>query len=482
MLATIVPIQSLVGTSGIAEVYGEKVEGYVRLLGAQVDCEFKFEVPQAFAVPMRSAVAGLHEKELRSAFDALTRRFDGPKVLMARSSGKHEAPGQNESLFVPYRPHRFLSIGQGAKNFRKFAEAVEKMRQDPDMGILLSANVARDVRKMEGRSLLGGELVSFVASTHCFTNPSDIFIAIVQGLGTRAVDAGSDAVILQVDRETSEVRYFGHKTISATQRDEGTIRPATLKTYCQREVDVYDLGNGRVSTVPLTADFVREANLFMQLIGNVLINGDYPVGIPLLTPGTYSSGLGLAPFDDADMLHHLVGILRYFSERFGPSQIEGAFSNRREYVPHLYQHIPLPEISREVRPLRNLRTDIVSPHVMGVGTFEGPLVYTEEFYGEGLEEIDRRFAETGYILVAVKHTKENIAATPHCRCRLSMERANVSSHAVTYMGSQIHRDPKGEFVFASGIQINNKTWIGDIIFNRALLDSNGSELVVEIIG
>ena len=491
----IVPAQNLMGMANVAEAYGPKVAGYATLLEAQAVTPIPFLVPGAFGIP--AAVAGgIGEEDLRAAFAQLVHGRNKPTLLMARSSHRQEKSGENESPMFPYFPplwgtrqlQRSLHTGNPENSFQDFRRIVEGMRQDPDMGILASANVAGVIHEIGARQLLGGELVSFVASTHSPTKPSQIDINVVQGLGTRAVAVDSDAIVIRADRKTGNIFLIDDIMTKIREIEGGSEAEPTNDYYRQRAIDFYDLKSRQIVSLDWSALFQHRAKILIEMDRE---------DNPKLPFEIRTHNIHLKPFGRNEQLMSLIGILRYFSERYGPSQIEGAFPDRYTDVPFLYQYLALPEMPNEARPLKPFKPHLYSREVMGVGTFEGSLVFAHTIMGSNeIRALDKRFADTGYILVAPRHTRTLMMSTPHCRCRLSCEIEMASSHAFTLMADRIAKNPKVGFVFGMAAQIEKKRekggwYIGGIaatekgedysLFPKACLDSNGEELVVEIL-
>lgn len=496
----VIPVANLVGQTGLAAQYGGKVAGYANLLGVQAESKVPFEIPEAWAIPP-AAVHEASEAELRTAFDALTKRIKGRRILMARSSHLHESPGQYDSPMMtvgrkPSRLSRWADSLFGRKtpeDFERFRNTVRRMQEDPEMGVLATLNVAQTPQTLDGRETLGGDLVSFVANTHSPMKPLQLYIAMAQGLGTRVVMAGGDAIPICVNRDDRRITFIGNRSTRSMDFFEGALTPALPErdNYQQKAVDVWDIEQGKIFSTSFKDHFMNGANCFIALIHGRLQPSD---GFGR----SYRSCIGLSPFDDPLLLENLAGILTYLSGTLGPSQIEGAFPTRASATPWLYQWISIPEIRRDTRPLKPFQPHLTSDSVVGSGTFEGPLIYLGDImHLDGLEALDKKFAETGYILVTLNHPREVVLATPHCRCRLSFDSVNMGSHAATVMLHQIAANPEAGFVWADFVKIKtahdqrkgkmffngipsreHKRWC--YIFN-ARLDANGEEMVVEIL-
>lgn len=488
----IVQTQSLVLPNGTlhstAPLYGRKCHGDARLRAVQPGSPVPFLVPSAYAIPptTHGGYDNYFDDKLAAVHSALTAKTETPQVLMARSSALNEKPGLNPTLMVTHDP------ADRVGSVVRFVNAVRTVAgSSPDMGVLATAMVGGITVLPRNQVVFGYTNVSFVADTHNPTNPDEVYIALVNGLGTRVVEAGRDAIIITARRDNGLITHVGNRTTqSAIEASQAGVHPTH---YRQRRIDSFDLLRGSIRTGRFGYTRYRD-RLTQQGCGpsrqlgwkdGLLQEGAYSAWGDVTLRNNRPSGtmlLGAMPIADPALIHNLTTLLRYLARTVGPVQIEGAFPTPADPIPLVYQLIDVPLSPLIDAPFTIAAPDFSSTDVIGVGAFSGPLiVYKGDVqHTEKLKQCDRRFAKTGYILHAKSHNDSEIDASPHCRWRLSGMMENLSSHPVTYMRLQIAEAPAKGYGLALGVRGNpsrdpdEQHADGDIrVFLGATLESNG---------
>jgi len=354
---------------------------------------------------------------------------------------------------------------------------------------------------VERKTVVGPASVSFVASTEEAFHPDEMHLAVVHGLGTTAVD-DDNVVEIIVDRKTGRVLSFGNRSISLAMAKAGTVMAVLgFGGYAQKRFAFFDPDFGSVrdaflrlrefggppveSAQRYMRDWSHRYNLFDD--GTVKVYNGYEKGVERV--------LGMIPFGDIAMFSRLVSLLQFFHTELGRAQIEGTFLGMDRLVPILYQATGLSE-----RVFDDSAINIASPFMRSekvLGVFEGtiPLVLYSPgmvYFGDvsrELVKLDKRFRETGYILIAFKHTRELIKATPHCKVRVSMAVQNSSSHVATFMRDRVKRE-RGKYLFAMEPELDpnqmpeSEEFYPDrniSVYSAARVVSNGREMAIEIL-
>ncbi len=424
---------------------------------------------------------------------------------MARGSSLEERPGVSPTEVSRFDPSDLKG------SFREFEKKVfQVLGHDPDMGVLLCPMVGGLHTFSDHVTAFGWENVSFVADSHHPMIPKDLHFAVVQGWGTRAVRAGSDAILISADRHFGWITSFIHKTEEAFLRPYHAAAPCLRgEDYSQKQAEFVDMATGLPASRrledrffssfrwdPLLGDSVTE---FPRIFFGRLIRKEDEVDSEtqqafLETPGVYheETQIGANPFQEGRMLTSLIGILQFFSREVGPVQIEGAFPHGSAEKPFLYQLTEMPEPFSRRTGLRLRKKHFSSDMVLGVVEFFGPLLMARSDDLEPLRELDERFAGSGYTLLVPGHTGPVMEATPHCRLRLSTSRENLGSHSVSLTRLKIHENPEDGYFLATKVKLHGaeegrirgkapEEYRGVQIFPRVHLDSNGVEMGVEIL-
>lgn len=331
----IVTTQILAQTPGgalaqTAAMYGQKSAGYARLHLAQPTAPAPFGIPDAIAIPPTSQ-GSYTDGEFTDVFAALTTGRTEPGVAMARSSKIGELPGQNPTLLSTYDPH---DVAGSCARFLANVHAVADV--SPDMGVLATMMVGGLTSLPRRRRAFGYSNVSFVADTHHPMRHDEMYIALVSGLGTRVVAAGSDAITITALRKNGLITHVGNRTTASAIGNSQSAVGASA--YRQRKIDYVDLGKGAVVTRPF--DYVRYSGHVpdaggAELAGRWLAwaDGKLQPGVESLWGGVTLRNerpegmllLGAMPIALPEMIHNLIAILQYLALHVGPVQIEGAF-------------------------------------------------------------------------------------------------------------------------------------------------------------
>jgi hypothetical protein len=490
---------------GLAGLYGVKTAGCAALLNILPGSPTPFMFPPLAGGIAPSVHGVVSDAALRAEFGRIAAGTSMRVPWMLRSSAIDETPGANESPSILFDPSD-MDAGWGS-----FSATVRRLQNaNPRLGITSMPMLGGWRTFAGGAEGFGYDLVSFVADTVNPLAPNEMHIAVVHGLGTQAVDSNETTILISVDRNTGKITFFGNKDARVLRAISGSMDGANSpESYRQKRIDFFDPVKGTVASRAFERSFFGFLQQNAYLVDGVLGTTHRDEFIL----GENKEWLGLIPFEYAASLVNLIGIMQYVHRELGPSQIEGAFLDRNARNPYLYQHITSPGVRRERRELRPLAPHLTSDRVLGSAYFEGPLVYyfgkqhAEDIFGDtgdlpnnpdayyvALREIDRRFADTGYILVTGAHHQPVLANTPHCRYRLSTGTLNISSHAVTDARYKLAADPDADLVLAmnvkmSGLDEHTRSISGiapdtrlpfAVAFTNAVLDSNGSQMVVEI--
>ncbi len=506
---TVIDVRNTLGMIGLPPAfigsYGLKTAGYVRLQALQSACPIRYEVPPAWAIPPRSQGRAT-EWDLRQAFDDLTQGLSEEAVFMARGSSLAERPGESPTLFFRFDPH-----GR-RQSFRTFVSKIGEVRAThDDMGVLATIMVGGLHLFRDGTRAIGWDNVSFVADTHHPMAPQDIHIAAVSGLGTQAVLPGGEAVFITADRHLGLINSFVNKTEEAFLLPNFGSRPCLdRKAYRQKRADYFDPDRETIASRELESDFIHwfrfnpETGIHREDYPRVYY-GHLVRRMREVSPaaeqklraipgyGDQEIEVGINPFLEGTPLMNVIGILQFLAENVGPVQVEGGFLTGASPMPFLYQLQDTPESLVSRLPLSAMRRDLHSQEIIGVADFTGPLLWTRSATADVLSEMDRCFADTGYMLLTSGHEGRLIEATPHCRIRLATGRINVGSHAVMLARLKMRESPDAGYLLAQNVGIVNAAYrsingrrkdeerAGVHIFHRARLESNGSEMAVEIL-
>jgi|GEM_PF-5956244 len=485
-------IAALPGGHALGATWGLKAAGCAELLRMQPNSPVPFYLPDQphHAVSLRPrSLGGPDRGALDEQYSRIFSAHTAPVPWLARSTALNELPGVNETypfLIEPNDP-----IGSKAR----FDKSVSTLLDADDrLGALLMPMLGA----WDGDAY-GAGLVSFVADTVNPVAPDEMHIAVVTGLGTRAVDMGRGAILISVDRKTGEIEFFGNKSHRHMRQLGGSDGPViSIEHYKQGKVSFFDPVAGRIKSRHIGYwEVAHDEDKTGTLVEGRFVHGFVE-----------GKDLGLTPFGSTAMMANLISLLQYVHAELGPSQIEGAFLTNRSNYPHLYQHIQSPSLRRETRELGVANPHLISDRVLGTARFDGPLVYyfgayeSRDFFDdirfddpETLREIDKRFAETGYALFTDDvYSRDLMHLTPHCRFRLTRYPMNASSHAVTLTRYKLAEDPDYEGVFAMQVVLpefdeKSKSIAGikpdqrfptAVVFSNASLDSNGRRMAIEV--
>lgn len=514
---SIVPLSSLTALpSADLAAFGVKTAGVVELMNAAPSSPVQYLVPDGWAIPA-GASGTLDEAGIRRAFDDLTGKMASSGALLIRSSALDEEPGQNLTRFVAWRRE------QAEKSFAQFCAAIHEVGESKGpMGVLLMPLVGGLSVLTDGREAHGWKNVSFSADSHSPFDPGDVFISMVHGVGTRAVEAGSEYVSITAERNTGRITSIANREESyILHSGYGQSSVENPDHYRQRSADFFSVEDGMIKSAMLCLgdaeyqDTFKDSSRWSLEDGRFQWKGEFAkVELP---PNLKKSrdperrnmqAVGFLPIQSAQAALNLIGILHYLSQRSGtPVEIEGAFPDSSSEVPVLYQKIdmPLPAASRIKVPM--LGADVVSSSVIGSCDIQGPLLYlfcrmcVVDFESENPnKEVAAAIAaleEKGvpYTLVAVDHNAALIKKTPNCRVRISRySNENVASHPVAYTRLKQSREPSAGYVLALGAttklrslrkQFNayydrriKKRMPDYLIFDNARVRANGKKLAV----
>lgn len=503
--ALVVPAASLVSASPAGLLpYGVKAAGYAQLIGLQPECPAPFSVPEAWAVPARS-MGQFTTADIRAAFDALTAGLGSPSVLMARSSAIDETPGANPTLSVAFDP----TDREGS--FRRLNDAAGRLLDSSDkMGVLLTRMVGEASTLPDGTCAFGAGNISLVADSHSPINPSEMHIAAVHGLGTRAVDAGGDPILITVSRADGKITCLLNQTDRAARVLFGSIDPVNeRKDYRQQGLDYFDLASGEIRQTLLPEDlFIAGGETHVLANGQLwgyleFFDAKFKGSVALEDKDSniLTRSIGAFPFGGVEMFRQLVSVLTYLQGKVGPVQVEGAFPAHVSSALYLYQLLKVPSLSIEAGPLRLKNPYFSSNRVMGKIDFRGPLVWIERDCGSDLprltaqialvRELDRRFSDTGYILLAPRHGNDIIGDSRHCRIRLSAGEENASSHVVTDTRIKLVAEPNSGYFLATNVSRTDPTRplpararrVGRdiVVIDGAYIVSNGAAMALEFV-
>lgn len=464
--------------------HGLKTLGCAKLLSEQAGSPLPYYLPEnVFAIQPRSA-GRVSENDLRAQFYQMVSLSKTPIPWFARSDALDESPGKYDS------PPVLIDPNDKDSSWQRFYRTVSQMLgSNENLGVLLMPMLGGWKTFADGTRGYGYDLVSFVADTVNPAKTDEMHIAIVQGLGHGAV--GSDnAVLITADRETGEITFFGHRDENLLKQRHGSMKVVNSRErYRQKEVHYFEPTSGKVKQRLLETDF------FDRLASPYILSRGRLELLELYVPCGDFHVLGLTPFDNLAMFGNLISILQYVHTEHGPSQIEGAFLDRSAPYPYFLQHIHAPPSVVENRELTIADPHFVSDRVIGRGQFEVPFIEafclpeSKELDNiSWLRSIDRRYAETGYILYAEAfHPMRTVEATPHCRFRLSWAIGNISSHAMTEARYRVARDPEAG-ILAMKVEKTGRALpapsigYGDALaYSKARIDSNGSRMAVEIL-
>lgn len=513
MNGNIVNMRALAGMAPacVASLYGLKTAGVVHLMNVRADSPHPYLVPPAFAV-----AAGRHREisppALREAFDALSSGMRNGGALLVRSSDVEEKPGRNKTLFV-----RVDSRNRDA-SFAKLQKALRRVcGSSKGMGALLMPLVSGPARSFSGDLVLGVENVSFIANSHAAADDHEMYVAFVNGLGTRVVNEGTDFIPMTVDRKSGRVTSFVNKTERAALHFTKSMAPvADSLDYRQAWIDFFSLRNGKIVAGILSNDALVDAQgqrlrPYLMVEDGALRLFDWrneeKMGYDEFVVTKGIQYLGWTPFTSPEPPTRLIAILRYLASRSEvPIQIEGAFAGLAETAPHLYQHIDLPPITKTPVQVDLEGVDCSSKNVIGSCDVQVPLVALENTAAfimgmqslcAELKRMDEQFSKTGYALLADRHPSQVIALTPHCRVRLSLGNENMASHAATYARILQAQNPGSVAVLASQVQMSepmqllfttlrtrepsSTSWgVAHLLSPRAHIRSNGRALSVDL--
>lgn len=464
MSPDIVHLLQLQGSSAanLASTFGLKTAGCVQLLEARAASPVPYVVPSAYAIPV-AGVKRVSSVALRSVFDAFTQGRQEPGVIMARSSSRCEAPGQNPTYFVAHHPQRLDA------SFQRFQEAVHRLGEaSAEMGVLLMPMVHGEPLHFRDMTLLGARNLSFVADSHHPMSLHEMYFAFVEGLGTRVVDANDDFIPITVERDTGQVTSFVNKAESAIRKIGGSVGMVIdVSEYRQKIVGCFALETDAVIDLPMEELVQESVAQFRHHPFFVLERGAVRVLRENEEIPDYGNEeawnrmqlLGRTPFETPETLSCLASVLQYLARRSAhPVQVEGALIGG---MLNLYQLIEVPAVLNDISHLDLEGAILSSTSVIGSCDFQGPMVSCRitDFWNlyqrgvaEELEKIDREYAGQGYALLAPVHTSALIECTPHCRVRLSLNYENLASHAVTLARMQLAKDKRSSIVFAMEVK------------------------------
>lgn len=467
-------------------IYGTKAYGLGVLSELQGASPVPYLVPLSFALRMMRE-GGFVAGALAYAFDALTHGLAHDAVLMARSSGYQERPGANSTLFSRFDPQ---NIDESRRRFESATHTVASASED--MGVVLTRLVGRKTATHGLKPAIGRENASFVANSHSLISPDELFIAIAHGLGTRVVEGAKGSIIVTANREGGLVTGFvNHPDGVVRTTGFSGIAVSASDNYRQTMRDIYLLEAGMLSE----ERFDEQSSAPMEYlsivdgkVGDLTIAYDDKSSDPF-----FSKVIGWSPFPTSEAVQGLFGVIKFLSDRLGPIQIEGAFAPDESGTVslYLYQLLGLPRVNAEVWPLTITDPVLTSNRVMGRGKWTMPLVGIDSWVlvdCNEIKEIEARFADSGYALLADEHSGQLLDDTPHAKIRLSVETDNFASHIATDMLIQLSRDPT-RGMMAMGVRLvpgkqkpPPDEGSGKInIWNNVTIESSGRELAIDFL-
>lgn len=441
-------VQIVPNVAVLPTIYGDKAAGLAELVSVQSECPFPFQIPQSFAVPA-SSVGEYANEQVVGAFDALTAGMTKPQLLMVRSSGigNLEQPGQNDSYFIPVDP------ANKADGFLRFSNALEQLRgSSPQMGAVLTRAVGTTNKLEDGTQVFGATNVSFVADSHSATSPSEMHLALVHGLGVRAVDGGVGYIRIDVDRESSRIVHVGNYDERFIFECGSSESPVFFEHYCQSHLSCFKFGNNKIVDMPIDEDEGAISHKMLSVMylnsGRVKERRDEP----------FSTYLGVMPLSSPPAYSNLIGALQFLSARFGPVQIEGSFAHTSSSEFYIYQMTKTEMVETLDEPFKIVQPDFVSKKVIGTGSFKVPLYlllsdvnkltdYEQKRLAKVLNDIEMKHPDGQYALMATCHSRVIVKHSRKCRVRLSLNSDNSSGHPAFMMRLNSARQ-KGGYLFA----------------------------------
>lgn len=467
----------------IQGMFGSKATGIEHLFRSQGNSPLPYFVPYGLGIPPIS-IKITDDSRLKEIFERILSLTPEPRPWLARSIALNERPGKYES------PAFLVDPRDPEGSYQRFSGTVRRMQEiDDRLGTMPMPMIGSWYEFDDGKWGFAYDIVSFVADSVNPTDPDEMHLAIVHGLGKGAVELGREAILTTVNRKSGNITFLGNKDQEMIKKSGRSCEPVyDPREYRQKSVHYFD---------PDAGDIAMRA-LAPQLLKN---NAGYDCHRTYVQPISKGKGgsFGCGPFSNHASLANLVSILTYLHDVFGPIQIEGAFLNKNTPFPYLHQLITVPKTVLEERPLTIEKRHISSDKVIGAGKFEGPIIFHKEDrtlpYGYKsnlsiIDKLDEEFADTGYILVTDENTWVMFQATPHCRCRITESSMNVSSHAVTETRYRIAEDPGVAHILAMNAKIEDFDPSGAgadfregnvAVYRKARIDSNGREVAVEII-
>lgn len=452
-------IKIMPGVAVPPEVYGVKNAGHSQLLELQSQSPVPYRVPDAWAVPPLS-LGNFSSTHIRQAFNDLTRGLSHVAVLMARSSATNEKPGEGPSPFSLYDPRDVDG------SFARYAASVtEVLETSRTMGVQLTQMVGDPVTLEDDRVVIGRNSVSFVADSHHPFVPDDMSLSLVHGLGTKVVTVGGEAIVVTVDRATGLITHVGEQAESAILLNGGSNGVRNLGDYRQQTCAAFDVSTGKIINLPINGDvFAKIPGDFPNVVGGQLVDGNFTQPSKSLQGERMYREMRYSPFGNVGMYAQLTGALKYLSGVVGDVQAEGAFLSNDSRVLDLYQLLKVPALAKSNIPLTIQDPDLVATQVIGYGKMRVPLLRLSKMDIDGMiiggrdpistriRAFDAKHATTGYAVLAPRHERGVILATPNCRVRLSEKLQNPSSHPVTWTRFAIEKNPNAGYVLAMSVK------------------------------
>jgi len=305
----------------VRKEYGEKAEGLAELIRRN---KGKYIVDRGFGIP--SSIPIRDTQELRYALYRLTYHEKKPRLLIARSSDKNEAPGVFES-------HTFMWTPRNWKQCKAdLIEACEKVRHSGAGGIVcqlinmelseIQAGYDNDFNPIE-KPCFGADRIGFVYNSHSRYFRNSPVVTSACGLVSKLV--GSKKVgIIDKERNVKDVSLiFDHPLAGLRVINPGhDYHGSSFSAYEQKKIDVIFLDNPK-ETITL--------NAFPGL----------GAGAPL---GYASTPFQLGDFHPRDLFE----IMKSLKTDEKEIEIEGDVpefdENRGQAIPHFFQlrryHLP----------------------------------------------------------------------------------------------------------------------------------------------
>jgi hypothetical protein len=477
-----------------------------------------YQVPRGFAVPSRSHGQYTTRNISDHLAEILRGRAKQRTVLMARSSALNEdhTPGKNPthlSVFDPENPE----LGRA-----QFLENVERLlRLSPDMGVLVMPMVGKeeDVLDESGKShsVIGHSNLSFYGTTHSPFHVGQASFSLCHGLGNTAAFHTDQSMPVIAMRESGHLVFLGNMTEAYGSYSPELPKVTTHEQYRQQQLFAFDFNQSELaqfSTVGLfaglreltgvlsagrggTGRFLSFANWeddqdaqqaldYARLLGNDRIS---------------ARNFGKVPFTDSGQLRQLIKLAKILG-RNEAFQFEGTFASGADGVPYVYQLLSLPQRHKTNQPIDLDPIHYSTTDCFGSIDFSGPLILMEATPTNllpHLQELDRRFAHSGYTLFSQIQNEEILAATPNCRVRLSYWGQDMGSHVLTSLWLKHTQEVPGNFAMASGlggapeIEFFSPSSIAGFtpgtqdhehhthIFTRVRVQANGERLVLQVV-